>query len=769
MKNKIINFYTLTILFSIIFSTVAAQKVGVVMSGGGARGIIHLGVIKALEENNIPIDYIAGTSMGAIVGGMYSMGVSPDEIITILKSEEFSNLSNDLIDPKYVFYYLNSDPKPSILELPLRIKQLDSIFINPNFLPTNIIQPHHMNYEFLYLFAQANAASEGDFDKLFVPFRCVASDIYKKEAVVFSKGVLGDAIRASMTYPLMFKPITIDNRLLFDGGIFNNFPVDVMKDDFNPEVIIGSNVSNNPEKPSESDLIRQIENLVINRTNNTINKSEGVLLNFSIASINGFDFSKVDELVKIGYDSTISHLEEIKARINRRVPVNELAEKRNEFRSKFPELKFQNIVIEGIDSVKRKYIEQIFHYKNEEFSLNDFKEGYYKLISDDKILEVTPHAIYNPATRNFNLHLKVKIQDMIKVLLGGNISSSSYNQAYFGLTYQNLNEFAQTAFIDAQFGRMYNGFGLGTRIEAPTKKNWYMKLSMVLHNFDYFEGNRLFFADYRTASFSRYEAYSKLSLGFPVTLKGKAEFGIGYGVLTDNYSQNADTIAYSLKRDKSIFTVGSVFGRIESNTLNNKMYATKGFNYIASLQLLNGFESFKSVVNPLSNTSGIHDRWLQFSAKADKYFTLSRKFTIGTYGEAAYSTRQLLHNYTVSIIQAPAFRPTLHSKTVFNEAFSANKFIALGVKPIYQLSGLLHFRAEAYWFLPYKTFLPSTNNTAYYSDAFSSSKFMTEGSFVLNFKNASVGMFLNYYSAGSNRVNLGINIGYLLFNNKFLD
>ena len=197
-------------------SSLTAQRVGLVLSGGGAKGITHIGVIKALEENGIPIDYVAGTSMGAIVGGMYAMGMSTDEMITVLKSSDFKNWSTGKIESEYKYYFRNADQKPKLMEMSFNINSLDSIYKKQNFLPTNIISPHQMNYAFVPLSAQANAVSGGDFDKLFVPFRCVASDIYNKKAVVFRYGVLGDAIRASMTYPFMFKPIMIDNKLLFD-------------------------------------------------------------------------------------------------------------------------------------------------------------------------------------------------------------------------------------------------------------------------------------------------------------------------------------------------------------------------------------------------------------------------------------------------------------------------------------------------------------------------------------------------------------------------
>ena len=745
------------------------QKVGLVLSGGGARGITHIGLIKALEENNIPIDYIAGTSMGAIVGGMYAMGFTPDEMIKLIKSDDFKHWSSGEIESDYTYYYRNSDSKPCFIEIPFKISNLDSLDFKSNLLPTNIIPARQMNYAFVSMCAQASASAEDDFNKLMVPFRCVASDIYNKEAVVFSQGVLGDAIRASMTFPFMFKPLIIENRLLFDGGIFNNFPVDVMRKDFKPDFIIGSVVSNNPKKPDERDLIMQIENMIMNKTDFSIGKDEGLLLKFETENIGTFAFSNVDEMVKKGYDSTIAHIDEIRKVVLRNVTKEELAEKRNKFVKSFPELKFQNVIVVGVDSLQKKYVEQIFHYNNKVFDLNNFKESYFKLISDEKILEVIPHAIFNKRTGLFDLHLNVKIQDHLKALVGVNVSSSTSNQAYFGITYQNLTDYAQMAYIDAQFGRMYNGLGLGTRIEIPTQKNWYTKLAIVLHKFDYFEGNQLFYADVRTPNFTQSEVYSKLSVGFPVTMKGRLEFGIGYGLITDNYIQDRSLMNATTKSDKSIFSLGNLFGRLETYTLNSIMYPTKGYNHFVSLQLLGGEESFKSPNHPETNSSEIRDLWFQLRTKYDHYYSISSRFTLGAYGELAYSTRNFQNNYTVSLIQAPSFQPTPHSKTVFNGAYSANQFVAVGVKPIYHITRQLQLRGEAYYFLPYLEIHRANDNTAFYSPPFSSSHFMGETSLVLNLRIASAGVFMNYYSSAASKWNFGVNIGVLLFNNKFIE
>jgi NTE family protein len=765
MKNFILN----VCFFIILFPSIHAQKVGLVLSGGGAKGITHIGIIKALEENNIPIDYVAGTSMGAIVGGMYAMGYTVDEMISTIKSNEFKHWTTGEIDASNKYYYRNADPKPDFVEISFNVHNIDSISFKSAILPTNLVSPRQMNFAFVPLTSQANAVAGGDFDKLFVPFRCVASDIYKKEAVVFRYGVLGDAIRASLSYPFMFKPVVIDNRLLFDGGIFNNFPVDVMRSDFDPDFMIGSVVANNPRKPDERDILMQIQNMIMSRTDYTIPKEDGVLLKFNMPNFKLFDFSRVDEMVQMGYDSTMKHMDEIKARVKRRVSAEEINTRRKNFRDRFPQLKFQHIEVEGVDSLQKIYIRQVFHNNNDVFTLKEFKEAYFKLISDDKILEVIPHAVYNSATGNFDLHLNVKTQDHLKVLLGGNVSSSTSNQAYFGLSYQNLTEYAQSAYIDAQFGKVYNGLGLGTRIEMPSQNSWYVKMALIFHKFDYFEGDQLFYNDSRTANFTKNEIYGKVSTGFPITMKGRLEFGVGYGFLTDNYYLNRALITSSTKEDESLFSLGSLFSQIESNTLNDLMYPTKGYNHYSSLQLIGGEQTFNSENNPLLNVNDVFDAWIQWRAKFDQYIQVSPDFTLGTYGELALSTRKLLQNYTVSIIEAPSFRPTPYSRTNFNEAYCANQFVAVGLKPIYHLTKDLHIRGEAYWFVPYQTINRAADNTAYYSTPFYSTQFMAESSLVYNFKIASAGMFVNYFSSADSKWNFGLNIGFLLFNPKFIE
>ena len=165
----------------------------------------------------------------------------------------------------------------------------------------------------------------------------------------------------------------------------------------------------------------------------------------------------------------------------------------------------------------------------------------------------------------------------------------------------------------------------------------------------------------------------------------------------------------------------------------------------------------------------VFDVWLQWKAKFDHYFQLSTQFALGTFGELSLSSRKLLQNYTVTIIEAPSFRPTPYSLTVFNEDYSANQYAAVGLKPIFNLTKNLHIRGEAYWFVPYKTINRADNNSAYYTAPFHSTQFLGETSLVFNFKIASAGIFANYYSSAASKWNFGVNIGFLLFNPKFTE
>ena len=215
-------------------SDVARPKIGLALSGGGARGAAHIGVLRVLEENNVPIDYIAGTSMGAIVGGLYAAGMTTDEIETGLAAIDWDDIFHDL---------------PPRTERSFRRKRDDDLYLvraKPGFsdgelkLPRGLIRGQKVDVVFSRL-ALPVAAIE-DFDDLMIPFRAVAADIATGEEVVIDSGNLGMAIRASMSIPAVFTPAEIDGRLLVDGGIVNNLPISVARN-MGADIVIAVDIS----------------------------------------------------------------------------------------------------------------------------------------------------------------------------------------------------------------------------------------------------------------------------------------------------------------------------------------------------------------------------------------------------------------------------------------------------------------------------------------------------------------------------------------------
>ena len=763
MKRFLLIFTAFLTLSSVSFS----QTVGLVLSGGGAKGIAHIGIIQALEENNVPIDYIAGTSMGAIVGALYAMGYTPAEMIELIKSDDFASWSTGKMEEKYFYYFKKPDQTPEFASFKIGLK--DSSKITPHFLPKSLINPLPMNLAFMRIFAPYTAQSGGNFNNLFVPFRAVASDVYHKRPVIFEKGDLGDAVRASMSFPFVFKPIEIDSVLLYDGGIYNNFPIDVMKKDFNPDIIIGSNVSSNPEKPKEDNLMAQIENMVMQKTDYKIKEEDGILIDFNLKEYNLLDFPKADQIFKIGYDKAVSMMDSIKSRIPRELPSETRKLQRMVFKSKTPELLFEDISIKGGNHSQQNYIRKQFQLdENKLLDQEDVKQSYYKLLSDSKISDLIPHAVYDEESGNFKLLLNAKLEDNIAIGLGGYISSGNTNQIYLGAKYRTLSLYSLDFDLNGQFGRSYNTGLASARFELPGTIPMYLKFIGVVSKKKYYESEKLFQIEESPTFITQSENYVKLRMGLPFLTNAKTEVTLGYGYLYDKYYQS-NTVDYSqIQADRSSYRLAMGSLRFEKNTLNSFMFPVTGNRVSVIGEAVYGREMFRPSDPNLHTEKATHS-WLQLSGTYDQYFNTAPKFTLGVRSEIVVSSKNFFSNYTATIIQAPAFTPTPHSKMVFNEAFRANQYIAAGILPIWKIINNLQLRTELYGFVPFFEIKQGKNNQPYYGRFMNSFKYMGEIALVYDLPFASISIYTNHYSYPKKNWNFGIGLGLLLYNPKFLE
>ena len=748
---------------------VQAQKVGLVLSGGGAKGMTHIGIIRALEENNIPIDYITGTSMGAIIGSLYAMGYSPDDMEALLRSEDFKRWYSGQVEPEYGYYFKQNRPTPEFFNIRFSFK--DSLHIKPQILPTSMVNPIQMNLVFVELFARATAACSGDFNRLFVPFRCIASDVYNKKPLIMRRGDLGDAVRASMSFPFVFKPIEIDSVLAYDGGIYNNFPTDIMREDFKPEVIIGSVVAANPGKPKGNDLMSQLENMIMQKTDYTLPDSLGIIMTFKYDDVSLLDFNRLQELHDIGYNRTISLMDSIKGRIHRRVSAENVRLRRLVYRSNLPQFRFRDIYIEGANPQQQAYIKKEFHDEDHEvFTYEDLKRGYFRLLSDNMISEIIPHAVYDSENDLYSLHLKVKMEDNFSVRMGGSVSTTSSNQIYLGLGYQDLNYYSKEITLDGQIGKVYNNAQLMAKIDLPTRIPTSYRLIASLSTFDYYKKDKLFSKNDKPSFNSKDERFVKLMVALPFLANKRAEISIGYGKLQDNYFQSSVINFDKDRSDRSTYNLlGGAIG-FYGSTLNARQYATKGYFEKLVAQVFSGKEKFIPG-NPTETSVTTKERqsWLQISYMKYAYHTMSPKFTLGWMAEMLYSSKNFSENYTATMLQAADFSPTPHSKLMYNEAFRANQFLAAGIKPIFVFNDMFQFRSEFYGFVPIFPIKKNALNKAYYGKAFSRFEYIGEISVICQLPFGAISAYVNHYSSPKKEWNVGLTLGWQLFNYRFIE
>ena len=697
------------------------------------------------------------------------MGYSPDDMEALLKSEDFKRWYSGEVEEEYMYYFKKNLPTSEFLNIRLSFR--DSLKIKPQFLPSSVVDPVQMNLVFIDLYARATAACGGDFDKLFIPFRCVASDVYNKKQLVMKRGDLGDAVRASMSFPFMFKPIEIDSVLAYDGGIYNNFPTDVMRDDFHPDIIIGSVVATNPTKPKENDLMSQIENMVMQKTDYSIPDSEGIVMTFKYDDVNLMDFQRINELHDIGYNRTMSMMDSIKSRIHRRVNLDNIRLRRLVYKSNYPELRFKNILIEGANAQQQAYIKKEFHASDDkEFTYEDVKRGYFRLLSGNMISEIIPHAVFNPEDDTYDLHLKVKLEDNISVRIGGNVSTTSSNQIYLGLSYQNLNYNAKEFTFDGQLGKIYNNVQLMGKIDFATSIPTSYRLIASISTFDYFKKEKLFSRNDKPAFNQKDERFVKLKVGLPFLSNKRAEFGVGAAKIQDRYFQKNVIDFDKDKYDKSTYSLFGGSISFNGSTLNSRQFPTQGAHEELVAQIFTGKECFYPGESS-DNKKASEERhsWLQLSYMKEKYHRMAEHWTLGWYLKALYSSRNFSENYTATMMQAGEFAPTAHGQLMYNEAFRANQFVGVGVRPIYRFNQMFHVRGEFYGFMPIFPIERNSINKAYYGKAFSRFEYLGEVSVVCQLPFGAISAYVNHYSSPKREWNVGLTLGWQLFNYRFFE
>ena len=610
--------------------TTKRPKIGLVLSGGGAKGFAHIGVLKVLEEAGVKVDYIAGTSMGAVIGGLYASGYSATQIDSIFYNTDFDELLQDYIPRSSKSFYEKRNDQMYALTLPFdKLKigvpiALSKGMYNYNLLSKLTHKVRHIR----------------DFNKLTIPFLCIATDIEKGEQVILKEGYLAQAMLASSAFPSLFSPVEIDGKLLIDGGVVNNYPVEEIRK-MGADIVIGVDVQDDlKDRNSLKDATRilvQISNLDMIKIMKDKQKLTDIYIKPEVSDYGVISFNEGQEIVKKGEEAAFGVSQQLK-----KLADTTIVYKLNEVKVKKDFLQVKSISINKLDNYTRAYVLGKLRFNNgKKITYEDLKTGINNI-----------NATQNFSRISYTLERKEN-EDELKLSLTENPTKTFLK---FGLHYDGLYKSAVLANITQKKSLFKNDvasldLGLGDNIR---------------YNFDYYIDNGFYwsfgiksrfntFNKNVTTDFRNGELLSQLGLNtinidfsdltnqvYMQTVFIQ-KFLIGGGIehkLLRIKSDNLGNINSTFEKSSYL----SVFGNMTYDSFDNKLFPKKGWmfngdihSFLLSSDYTNEFSRFTIAKGEVGVVKSINKK-LTVKVQSEVGFSIGEDsvpffdFVLGGYG-----------------------------------------------------------------------------------------------------------------------------------------
>lgn len=760
-------------IFCFCALSLQAQKVGLVFSGGAAKGLAHIGVLKALEENEIPVDYITGTSMGAIIGSFYAAGFSPEEIEALALDPAFEHWIDGTSTEKYVYNYTKSQDNASWITLDLLIDDQAKASLNSP-LANDLV----LNFVLNEYLGQATIRANSDFDQLFVPFRAVAAEVFSQQVVPIDSGSLMQAVRSSMAVPFFYSPVKFQGKFLFDGGVYNNFPVDIMRNDFAPDLVIGANVAEKrketyPYETDEEILQDALLFLFLDKVDPGVLSDNDVFLEPDLDGLTALDFDQAPKLIKAGYDQTMARMPLIKERVKRRVSAAEVALKRKDFRAAFKKYAFGRLQLFGFEPRQEKFLMSLFSFKEGNKNLDDIRDAYFQLVSEPYFKNIYPSFSYDEEKQYYvlELYLKRAANSTLSVDLGGNLSSRSVNALSLGLSLNRFGRYLNTYKLNATTGSFYESFQLATRFNLNPKNRLFVEPAFTFNQWNYLNAKDFLNNDFAPDILERIDRKLGVTFGLGTGQRSVTTLGLAGVRNTDEFS-NVPDISTDESLDQLDFFAFKANLDYERNSLNLKQFPTSGTRFYAGVNFFSGRTEYipgaTSALFDSSVTQVIRETrdWLTFKLKFEEYKEVSRKYSFGWMFNGVYSNQTPLINYQSSLLYAGAFEPMFDSKTYFLDKYRAFSYLAAGVKNIWKLNKGFQFRLELYAFGALQRPVEIADQRAELVNGIDDIYFTGMAALIYDTILGPVSLRLNYYEDERSRLGLMLSYGYIIFNQK---
>ncbi len=574
-------------------------KIGLVLSGGGAKGLAHIGVLKVLEKRHIPIDYITGTSMGSIIGALYSIGYSADEIEKIAMSMNWKEIFDGSSARNLIAIEEKDQEGKYILEVPMKKGK--------PVIPTGLILGQKLEMELTNLTWSVHGID--DFSKFPVPFACIATNIETGEAVVIKKGYLPDAIRASMAIPSVFSAVEIDGKLLVDGGIVRNFPVSDARM-MGANIIIGVDVASPLYKKEQLTSMLKIMEQTASFLNEQTNINETKLVDILIKpNISGFDassFDAADSLIKIGEIAAILLEDQINSLKNKLLLYNDSI-KLHQSPKELYSIYINKVEIEGLKKVSKSLIKSKLNIKDSSWvTLNEIDKAISRVYGSRYFEKVNYRIIQK---NNENILIIRVIEQPFSIYKVG-IHYNNYFNASIGLngTFRNLLGEGSRLMVNAKVGSSPE-FNIDYSIFTSLKPS----IGLIMRA-EYYKIKETIYNLADTINFSINKNAFIGRLGFASSLNNSTLLLFG-----SDFTYNEYIPLNSIQSEKTLYKKGILlFTELKHDSYNRNIYPNSGLSF-------NCFAGF-SFNNMPDNSEPYDLNFWKFRLTYDQYFPLGDKF-----------------------------------------------------------------------------------------------------------------------------------------------
>ncbi|WP_420837404.1 patatin-like phospholipase family protein [Algibacter amylolyticus] len=611
-------------------------KVGLVLSGGGAKGLAHIGVLKVIDSLGIQVDYIAGTSMGSIIGALYASGYSGKQLDSIFHEIDFDKIINDDLPRSSTAFSERSNMEKYALKLPFNNFKIK--------LPSALSRGHNTYSLFLKLLIHVNEIN--DFSKLPIPFFCIATNVEKGEQVVLEKGNLTQAIMASSALPSLFQPVNINKDMLIDGGVVNNYPVDEIRAK-GMDIIIGVDVqdglANRDELTSAPDVLIQINNFrTIHDMKFKVEKTD-IYIKPDIRKFNVVSFDEGKEIINSGKIAALNEFDAL-TKLSKTPNVNQKLKLKP-----IDSLKINNIEIKGNENYTRAYVLGKLKLKKDEvISYQDFAKGLNNLVATNNFKAFEYELKSTPGKAGYNMSATLKERRVNTFLkLGLHFDDLYKSGALINLTKKQLLFKNDEASLDIVLGDnvRYN-------FEYLIDKGFYWSVG-IRSRYNQFQKQisaQLLLDDEQITNSGLNKIDVKLRdqmNQFYLQTLFRRDFSLSAGLEHKRLEINSETILGNRPdRDFQFENTDylSLFGNLKLDTYDDKYFPREGvyFNgdlnvYLSASGFVEEFKDFSVAKAELGYAFGVSDK-VSFNIKSSGGFKLGDKsnrtldFALGGYG-----------------------------------------------------------------------------------------------------------------------------------------